>query len=316
MKYVIIFFYFLISTVHISAQERKVELDPDYLLSAFDLYVTEEHFITLDRNIPACYFYDKETGKFAKEINPIDTFPGFHWQPIKLEVLKNDIFFTNSAPWAFLISKNNDSVRIFDRSFIPPSAFKFLSDTTFIGFYTEAGGSHSLKTYNTKGEFLLDFEVPDLNAKNMLYRISNFYIHQFGDKIYFINPLDNFLYKYSEKGKLLKSIKLNIPSFDKITGDINPRKNPDQIIREVITSLKTKSTILSSYKLDDSHILLIVAHKNSKVDLVVFDILQERIIKVEELSDESSPVYAFKNKLYYVYPTEENYTIHEKVFNY
>ncbi|MFA5669034.1 MAG: hypothetical protein WC967_07300 [Balneolaceae bacterium] len=316
MKYLVIVFYLIISTVGLSAQERSIELDLDYLLSNFVLYVTEDHFIALDRQIPACYIFSKETGEFIKEINPMDTFPGFNWQPIQLEVLRDDIFFTNSAPWAFLISKNNDSVRVFDKSFLPPSGFKFITDSTFVGFYTEKNGSHSLKTYNTKGEMLIDFEVPDLNAKNMLYRVSNFYIHQFEDKIYFINPLDNVLYKYSQNGELLGSVVIHIPSFNKITRDINPSKNPHQVIGEVVKSLRTNSTIQSSYKLDESHLLLIVKHKNNATELVVFNTKDERITKVEEILDGKTPWYVFKNKFYYVYPSEENYTIHEKVFHY
>lgn len=316
MKYLILVFYFFTNIVCVFAQERKIELDSDYLLGIFDLYVTENYFITLDRHVSVCYIFNKETGEFIREINPVDTYPGFNWKPIKLEVLNNDIFFTNSAPWAFLISKNNDSVRVFDRSFLPPNGFKFLSDSTLIGFYTKSSGSHSLKKYNTTGKLLNTFELPDLNAKNMLYRIENFYLHQFKNKLYFINPLDNFIYKYSKGGNFLGAVEVDIPSFDKVNRDINPHDDPMKIIRETIATLNLKSEILSSYKLDDSHLLLVVKHKNNIAALVVFNTLEEKVIKVEKITHEEIPSYVLNNKFYYVSPSKNNYVIHEKVFNY
>lgn len=101
MKSLTATFLLLFSFFSALAQTREVELDKDYLLNDFDLYVTEQNFIALDRTTPLCYFFDKKSGDFVKEINPGHSFPGFNWRPIKMEVLSNDIFFTNSAPWAF-----------------------------------------------------------------------------------------------------------------------------------------------------------------------------------------------------------------------
>lgn len=314
MKYILVIFVSIIVQFSVSGQEREVELDSNYPISSFDLYVTENYFVSLDKFQSLCYLFDKNSGKFIKEINPTEAFPGFNWRPIKLEVLENDIFFTNSAPWAFLISKNNDSVRVFDRSFLPPNGFKFLSDSTLVGFYTKSSGNHKLSKYNTRGELITEFEIPTLNAKNLLYRIENFYLHEIDNLVYFINPLDNVLFEYSKDGNLISQTEIEIPSFDKINRDINPRNDVNQIINEVIATLSSKSYIHSSYKLDEAHLLIVVKHKDNKASLLVFNIDMKKITRIEKISHEEIPASFYNNRLYYIYPSGSNYIIKEKVF--
>lgn len=299
----------LLSFSNVLAQTRVIELDSDYLLSDFDLYVTEKNFIALDRRTPLCYFFDKKTGEFVKEINPEESFPGFNWRPIKMEVLSHDIFFTNSGPWAFLISRSNDNVRVFDASFMPPSAFKFISDSTFVGFYSRQNGDHRLASFNIKGEELASFKLPALYANYLLYRIENIYLHVINNEIYLLTPLDNHMYVYSKNGTFKKDIELEIPSFDKISEDINPNSSIPEILKKASVLFKEKSYIYSSYQVNASTLLIVVRHKNSN-ELIYFDTGKEEIIKIETTED--IPFYAKDDKLYFVYPTDENFKIVEQ----
>ncbi len=297
------------------AQTREVELDEDYLLNDFDLYVTEQNFIALDRATPLCYFFDKKTGSFVKEINPEHSFPGFNWRPIKMEVLSNDIFFTNSAPWAFLISKNNDNVRVFDSSFMPPVAFKFISDSTVTGFYSHQNGNHQLVTFNTEGKKLAAFTLPDLHAKYMLYRLDkNIFLHVINDEIYFIPPLDNHVYVYSKSGSFIKDIELKISSFDKFSEDINPNSDVREIMKKASILFSKKSYIYSSYQINAVTLLLVVSHKSDSYELIYFDTESEEIIKSEAI--ENLPAYAKNDKLYFVRPTKKNFKIIEQKVSY
>lgn len=171
-------------------------------------------------------------------------------------------------------------MRIFDSSFMPPVAFKFISDLVFVGFYSHQNGEHQLATFNTEGKKLAAFELPDLHAKYMLYRLDkSIFLHVINEEIYFISPLDNQVYVYSKEGSFIKDIELKIPSFDKISKDIKLDSDIHEIMKKASTLFSKKSYIYSSFQINAATILLVISHKNDSYELVYFDTGSEDIIK-------------------------------------
>jgi hypothetical protein len=296
----------------ISGQDRQIILDDSlHPMSDFDLYVTDSLFIAVGQ-LEFCYLFDKKTGEFLAEIDPTVDFPGFNWFPIRMEVLNSGFFFTNSAPWGFFISRNNDNVRVLGREFLAPTNFKFISDTVFAGIYTRIDGDVTISLLDSDGIKIREFEKNDFFARYAMYRLNDLFLHLYNKQLLFINPFDANLYTYSMDGDLLEIIPLNIPQFKRIPQDINPSVSPHQAIQDLSRMIGRNSFISTSFMMNDG-ILLMGVVDETRPRLVFYDVGNQRILTISDsgLPDNKLPVYARGSKVYFLDFENDRYVVSE-----
>ncbi|MCA1802041.1 MAG: hypothetical protein LC662_06240 [Rhodothermaceae bacterium] len=293
-------------------QNRQIILDDSlHPMSDFDLYVTDSLFIAVGQ-LEFCYLFDKKTGEFLAEIDPSVDFPGFNWFPIKMEVLNSGLFFTNSGPWGFFISRNNDNVKVLGREFLAPTNFKFISDTVFAGIYTRIDGDVTISLLDSEGIKIREFEKTDFFARYAMYRLDNLFLHLYNNQLLFINPFDANLYTYSMDGDLLEIIPLNIPQFKRIPQDINPSVSPHQSIQDLSKMISRNSFISRSFMMNDGILLLGVIDEN-RARMVYYDVANQRILTTSDsgFPDNKLPAYASGSNVYLLDFENDRYVVSE-----
>lgn len=307
LLFTIIVFY---SVEFLCAQITQTILDESKVtLSGFNLYVTDEYFITLGIYSEKCYVFSRKDGTFIREINPIHTYPGFNWRPLNIGILEKELFFTNSAPFGLYISHENDNVKPLPRDFLAPTAFKFINDSTFVGILTNRNGEHTINLFNKMGGVINKFDSVDFFHKYMMYRIENLTFHYFDDYIYLVNPFEDYLYKFTISGELIEIINVEIPKFSKVRRDINPSTPPQQAIGEMIRAQRENSFIYNAFSLENSRLLLVVVDKSVNVRLVTYSITDRKILSIT--TENKYPAYAYENSIYFVDHRDDAVVINE-----
>lgn len=288
------------------SQQKTIVLPDDVLLSSAQLVVNDDYLGIFDRSQKLFLLYDHETGEFLTKINASDSFPGFNWTPIQPKLLENEVFFTNSAPWGVYITYDNTVTQVAGHKFLATSAYDFVHDSLYIGFYTQHNGEHELRGVDRDDQLVLRFDKVQLEFPNLAYRSdekNQVLYHE--DYIYFLSAYTNTIYVFNLSGQLERSFALDLEGFLKPGRDLRkvPGGNTQKLIQDWVQVTKGRSVVNRIYALSDNELLImgllgyVDQGKEGFVTRVNFE-NQNTESKIVGRSD--LPSYVHNGKVYFV----------------
>jgi hypothetical protein len=248
---------------------------------------------------------DAQTGEVITKIDARDSFPGFSWMPFSAKLLKNEIFFTNSAPFGVYISTENKVTHVADRYFKSSAAYDFLSDSVYVGFYTIPSGEHHIAMVDRDGKAVAPpFDPTPLRFPNLAYRSEEQGLVVFEGRIYLVPPYEQDVYVYNLSGELEQKIGLDIPGFVRPSRDKRKvGRDFQQIMHEVISVTKGKSTIRSIFSLENHTLLITTMHSAGEASaMYTLTKLNVRTLDKESkvISTEQLPAFGRENLVYFI----------------
>lgn len=255
-KIVLLVCFFLLSTINQISAQKTIEFNLGITSgnNDFKLTVNDSLILAVDYS-GADAFLIHIKNRSVDSINPKTSYPGFNYMPVSAQLYKNRILFVNGGPWGFTISMNNNDVQILDRFFYSPNPIIALEDKDyFLGFH--AGLKHNkpaLVKYDYNGIVLDTTYYFDFRLHNILSRLGDYSFVNLGNKILFVNPLENIIYIFNLEGEFIKKSSLAFKKWRKIQSDVKNEDDMEGIFRK----LQNSTSLINAQKLNKENDIIV-----------------------------------------------------------
>jgi hypothetical protein len=301
-----IVFIILCFWVNLHAQERKFTLSDEYFFSSVQIVANDQYIGLFDRRQKFFLLLDALSGEVITQIDARDSFPGFNWMPFRAKLLKNEVFFENSAPFGVYISTKNEVTHVADKRFRPTGIFDFLSDSVYVGFYTYPSGEHHIAMVDRDGnQVARPFETTPVRFPNLVYRDDeNNFLEVFEGRIYLLPVGEQEVYVYNFSGVLEEKLSLEIPRFINPRRDIRNRgSNMDEFMHELKVATSGSSSVLKMFTMGNQTLIFLTRHSTGEEsESNVITRLNVQTLKKETIvvPKERIPTFGRENLLYFV----------------
>ncbi len=248
------------------AQENRIYLDDDLLVSGIDLHIHNDNWIIYDRFQQKIYLINPENGELIREIHSDYIHPGFSWLPIIIRPLDEAIFVVNSAPFGFYIGYKNEFLNELDMDFEATGTLLFTQDY-MLGFYVNLDFTPEIRVMDMEGKVTRSFEV-DLKFPLLDYRMEELVMHLFRDKIIIGSPNQNEIHIYGLDGTKQRTILLESDYFIEPSRDLSRTSNAREIgelMEEFFQVKRNTSDIMNSFMVTDNELLVYMRHNKTNL---------------------------------------------------
>lgn len=299
LVFIVLFFW-----ANLHAQERTFTLSDESFFSSVQLVANDQHIGLFDRRQKLFLLLDASSGDVITQIDARDSFPGFNWMPFRAHLLKNEVFFENSAPFGVYISTENVVTKVADKHFRATGTFDFLSDSVYVGFNTYPSGEHEIAMVDRDGNQVgQPFEATPVRFPNLVYRnVENTFLEVFNGRIYLLPVGEQDVYVYNFSGELEQKLSLKIPRFVNPRRDIRNEGN-HKLFHELKAATSGSSSVLKMLTMENQTLLFWTWHSSGEEsESNVITRLNVRTLEKESIviPRELVPTFGKDNLVYFV----------------
>ncbi len=268
------------------------------------LRVGEIRYLAVDdkENLLITDFIRKEAyilnpdGMLTKTLDPDSCDPGFHWSPVFANFINDKIYVINAGPWGYRFDKEGNCLGKMDNSFLSPRVLSSFSNNRILGYFA-LNNELSLKVMDEFGKEEHKFGVFPVERRNFIVRFdAGGLVVDKNYNIYQMNVSDPVIYKYNERGKLLKMFNNYSKNFIKLDNDIS--NNPADLINK-IKRIQNVSWAEKLFLFTDNILLVKLRHPQQKYGILLID-LEGKLVCEKEYVIKDNLFYAKNGKLYFV----------------